>query len=200
MSARGKTYAAPLKVRLRLIVFDVDEETDARSVKDVKDQDVFMGEMPLMTNNGTFIVNGTERVVVSQMHRSPGVFFDHDKGKTHSSGKILYTCRIIPYRGSWIDFEFDPKDLVFVRIDRKRKLPVTTLFYALGMDQENIMDEFYDSVEFKLSEDGDGWITKFSPGSYARDKAGIRHRERGNRRNPVSERQKNPPGQGQGMA
>src|SRR6056297_3712203 len=127
---RDMTYSAPLKVKLRLIVFDVDEDTGAKSVKDIKEQDVFMGDMPLMTHNGTFVVNGTERVVVSQMHRSPGVFFDHDKGKTHSSGKLLFTCRIIPYRGSWLDFEFDAKDVVYARIDRRRKLPVTTLLYA----------------------------------------------------------------------
>ena len=130
------TYAAPLKVTLRLIVFDVDEDTGAKSVKDIKEQDVFMGDMPLMTPNGTFVVNGTERVIVSQMHRSPGVFFDHDKGKSHSSGKLLFACRIIPYRGSWLDFEFDAKDVVYARIDRRRKLPVTTLLYALGLDQE----------------------------------------------------------------
>ena len=121
---RDMTYAAPLKVTLRLIVFDFDEDTGAKSVKDIKEQDVFMGDMPLMTPNGTFVVNGTERVIVSQMHRSPGVFFDHDKGKTHSSGKLLFACRIIPYRGSWLDFEFDAKDIVFARIDRRRKLPV----------------------------------------------------------------------------
>jgi DNA-directed RNA polymerase subunit beta len=147
---RDLTYSAPLKVTLRLIVFDVDEDTGAKSVKDIKEQDVFMGDMPLMTPNGTFIVNGTERVIVSQMHRSPGVFFDHDKGKTHSSGKLLFACRIIPYRGSWLDFEFDAKDLVFARIDRRRKLPVTTLLYALGLDQEGIMDAYYDTVDFKL--------------------------------------------------
>ena len=128
---RDMTYAAPLKVKLRLIVFETDEETGARSVKDIKEQDVYMGDMPLMTQNGTFIVNGTERVVVSQMHRSPGVFFDHDRGKTHSSGKLLFACRIIPYRGSWLDFEFDAKDIVNVRIDRKRKLPVTVLLRAM---------------------------------------------------------------------
>jgi DNA-directed RNA polymerase subunit beta len=115
---RGMTYAAPLKVTLRLIVFEVDEDTGARSVKDIKEQDVYMGDMPLMTKNGTFIVNGTERVIVSQMHRSPGVFFDHDKGKTHASGKLLFAARVIPYRGSWLDFEFDAKDIVNVRIDR----------------------------------------------------------------------------------
>ncbi|MBU3029564.1 DNA-directed RNA polymerase subunit beta [Paracoccus marinaquae] len=159
---RDMTYAAPLKVTLRLIVFDVDEHTGAKSVKDIKEQDVFMGDMPLMTLNGTFIVNGTERVVVSQMHRSPGVFFDHDRGKTHSSGKLLFACRIIPYRGSWLDFEFDAKDLVFARIDRRRKLPVTTLLYALGMDQEGIMDAFYDTVDYRL-EKGKGWVTRFFP-------------------------------------
>ena len=159
---RDLTYAAPLKVTLRLIVFDVDEATGARSVKDIKEQDVYMGDMPLMTQNGTFIVNGTERVIVSQMHRSPGVFFDHDKGKTHSSGKLLFACRIIPYRGSWLDFEFDAKDVVFARIDRRRKLPVTTLLYALGMDQEGIMDAYYETVMFKYLKNK-GWVSKFFP-------------------------------------
>ncbi|NDK35952.1 DNA-directed RNA polymerase subunit beta [Rhodovulum sulfidophilum] len=159
---RDMTFSAPLKVTLRLIVFDVDEDTGAKSVKDIKEQDVFMGDMPLMTQNGTFIVNGTERVIVSQMHRSPGVFFDHDKGKTHSSGKLLFACRIIPYRGSWLDFEFDAKDIVFARIDRRRKLPVTTLLYALGLDQEGIMDAYYDTVSFRL-ERNRGWVTRFFP-------------------------------------
>ncbi len=159
---RDMTYSAPLKVTLRLIVFDVDEDTGAKSVKDIKEQDVFMGDMPLMTQNGTFIVNGTERVIVSQMHRSPGVFFDHDKGKTHSSGKLLFACRIIPYRGSWLDFEFDAKDIVHARIDRRRKLPVTTLLYALGLDQEGIMDAYYNTVTFKL-EKNKGWATQFFP-------------------------------------
>jgi DNA-directed RNA polymerase subunit beta len=159
---RDMTYSAPLKVTLRLIVFDIDEDTGAKSVKDIKEQDVFMGDMPLMTHNGTFVVNGTERVIVSQMHRSPGVFFDHDKGKTHSSGKLLFACRIIPYRGSWLDFEFDAKDIVFARIDRRRKLPVTTLLYSLGLDQESIMDAYYDTVDFKLEKDK-GWVTKFFP-------------------------------------
>jgi DNA-directed RNA polymerase subunit beta len=160
---RDMTYSAPLKVTLRLIVFDMDEDTGAKSVKDIKEQDVFMGDMPLMTPNGTFVVNGTERVIVSQMHRSPGVFFDHDKGKTHSSGKLLFACRIIPYRGSWLDFEFDAKDLVFCRIDRRRKLPVTTLLYALGFDQEGIMDAYYNTVEYKLDKKGAAWTTKFFP-------------------------------------
>jgi DNA-directed RNA polymerase subunit beta len=160
---RDMTYSAPLKVTLRLIVFDVDEDTGAKSVKDIKEQDVFMGDMPLMTQNGTFIVNGTERVIVSQMHRSPGVFFDHDKGKTHSSGKLLFACRIIPYRGSWLDFEFDAKDLVFARIDRRRKLPVTTLLYAIGMDQEGIMDAYYNTVDYVYDKKTKGWITRFFP-------------------------------------
>ena len=159
---RDMTYAAPLKVTLRLIVFDVDEDTGAKSVKDIKEQDVFMGDMPLMTPNGTFVVNGTERVIVSQMHRSPGVFFDHDKGKSHSSGKLLFACRIIPYRGSWLDFEFDAKDVVFARIDRRRKLPVTTLLYALGLDQEGIMDAYYETVDYTFKK-GSGWVTKFFP-------------------------------------
>ncbi len=136
---RGMTFAAPLKVTLRLIVFDIDEETGAKSVKDIKEQDVYMGDIPLMTMNGTFIVNGTERVIVSQMHRSPGVFFDHDKGKTHSSGKLLFAARVIPYRGSWLDIEFDAKDIVYARIDRRRKIPVTSLMFALGLDGEAIL-------------------------------------------------------------
>ena len=158
---RDMTYAAPLKVTLRLIVFEVDEETGAKSVKDIKEQEVYMGDMPLMTDNGTFIVNGTERVIVSQMHRSPGVFFDHDKGKTHSSGKLLFAVRIIPYRGSWLDFEFDAKDIVNVRIDRRRKLPATTLLYALGMDQEEILDEFYARVPHKKIKTG--WTMPYNP-------------------------------------
>jgi DNA-directed RNA polymerase subunit beta len=156
---RGMTYAAPLKVTLRLIVFDIDEETGARSVKDIKEQDVYMGDIPLMTNNGTFIVNGTERVIVSQMHRSPGVFFDHDKGKTHSSGKLLFAARIIPYRGSWLDIEFDAKDIVYARIDRRRKIPVTSLLYALGLDGEQILRTFYKHVSYKRAKEG--WRVPF---------------------------------------
>jgi DNA-directed RNA polymerase subunit beta len=151
---RDMTYSAPLKVTLRLIVFEVDEDTGAKSVKDIKEQDVYMGDMPLMTLHGTFVVNGTERVIVSQMHRSPGVFFDHDKGKTHSSGKLLFASRVIPYRGSWLDFEFDAKDVVFARIDRRRKLPVTTLLYALGLDQDKIMEAFYSNVIYKRDQNG----------------------------------------------
>jgi len=181
---RGMTYAAPLKVILRLVVWDVDEDTGSRSIRDIKEQDVYMGDMPLMTSNGTFVVNGTERVIVSQMHRSPGVFFDHDKGKTHSSGKFLFAARVIPYRGSWLDFEFDAKDLVHVRIDRRRKLPVTTLLMALdgtateaaraaaaadgrqlepyeatGMTNEEILDVFYGKVTYKRGKTG--WKTAF---------------------------------------
>ncbi|MDH5488367.1 MAG: DNA-directed RNA polymerase subunit beta [Rhodospirillaceae bacterium] len=183
---RGITYGAPLKVTLRLVVWDVDEETEARSVRDIKEQDVYMGDMPLMTDNGTFVVNGTERVIVSQMHRSPGVFFDHDKGKTHSSGKYLFASRVIPYRGSWLDFEFDAKDLVYVRIDRRRKLPVTTLLMALdsdktaktrakladegkilppseaeGMSPQDILNHFYDTVIYSRTKKG--WKTAFNP-------------------------------------
>jgi DNA-directed RNA polymerase subunit beta len=151
---RGMTYAAPLRVTLQLVVFDIDEETDARSVLGIKEQDVYMGDMPLMTDNGTFVINGTERVIVSQMHRSPGVFFDHDKGKTHSSGKFLFAARVIPYRGSWLDFEFDGKDLIHVRIDRRRKLPATTLLYALGMSSEDVLAHFYDSLIMKRAKGG----------------------------------------------
>ncbi|VAV91143.1 DNA-directed RNA polymerase beta subunit [hydrothermal vent metagenome] len=156
---RDITYSAPLKVKLRLIVFDTDEETGARSVKDIKEQDVFMGDIPLMTNKGTFVINGTERVIVSQMHRSPGVLFDHDKGKSSTSGKFLFTARIIPYRGSWIDFEFDAKDVIFVRIDRRRKLPVTTLLYALGLDREEILSTFYNTITATHSKKG--WAIPF---------------------------------------
>ena len=156
---RGMTYAAPLKVTLRLIVFDIDEETGAKSVKDIKEQDVYMGDIPLMTMNGTFVVNGTERVIVSQMHRSPGVFFDHDKGKTHSSGKLLFAARVIPYRGSWLDIEFDAKDIVFARIDRRRKIPVTSLMFALGLDGETILSTFYKKIIYKRAKEG--WRVPF---------------------------------------
>ncbi len=186
---RGLTFAAPLKVILRLIVWDVDEDTGARSIRDIKEQPVYMGDMPLMTEHGTFVINGTERVIVSQMHRSPGVFFDHDKGKTHSSGKYLFAARVIPYRGSWLDFEFDSKDLVYVRIDRKRKLPATTLLYALesaaseasraarieagedpatieirGMDPEEILSTFYGQVVF--TQTPKGWARPFDPDAF----------------------------------
>ncbi len=151
---RGITYAAPMKVTLRLIVFEVDQETETRSVLDIKEQDVYMGDMPLMTDNGTFIINGTERVIVSQLHRSPGVFFEHDKGKTHSSGKLLFSARIIPYRGSWLDFEFDPKDILFFRVDRRRKMPVTILLKAIGLTPETILANFFVNDHFRLMDSG----------------------------------------------
>ncbi|GAA4211834.1 DNA-directed RNA polymerase subunit beta [Sphingomonas endophytica] len=161
---RGITYAAPMRVTLRLIVFEVDPDTETRSVLDIKEQDVYMGDMPLMTENGTFFINGTERVIVSQMHRSPGVLFDHDRGKTHASGKYLFAARVIPYRGSWLDFEFDAKDIVNVRIDRKRKLPVTALLYALGMNGEEILNHFYNRLTF-VRGDG-GWQIPFQVESW----------------------------------
>src|SRR5437660_230516 len=138
---RGMTYAAPLKVKIQLVIWDV--EAGRRSIKNVKEQEVYFGEIPLMTANGTFMVNGTERVIVSQLHRSPGVFFEHDKGRTHSTGKLLYSARVIPYRGSWIDFEFDPRDVLYVRIDRRRKFPATVPLRALGMTTEDLLNYFY---------------------------------------------------------
>ena len=150
--SRGITYAAPLRVKVRLIVYD--KESAAKTIKDIKEQEVYMGEIPLMTDNGTFVINGTERVIVSQLHRSPGVFFDHDKGKTHSSGKLLYSARVIPYRGSWLDFEFDPKDLVFVRIDRRRKLPATVLLRAIGLTSEQMLEMFFDNNVFECGKKG----------------------------------------------
>ena len=156
---RDMTFSAPLKVTLRLIVFDIDEDTGAKSIRDIKEQEVFMGDMPLMTGNGTFVINGTERVIVSQMHRSPGVFFDHDKGKSHSSGKLLFSARVIPYRGSWLDIEFDAKDVVHTRIDRRRKIPVTSLLMALGLDPEEILATFYDTKT--ISRLKDGWKIPF---------------------------------------
>ncbi len=150
---RGATYAVPLRVKVRLIIYDKD--SSSKAIKDIKEQEVYMGEIPLMTENGTFVVNGTERVIVSQLHRSPGVFFEHDKGKTHSSGKLLYSARVIPYRGSWLDFEFDPKDLVFVRIDRRRKLPASILLRALGYTTEQMLDMFFETSNFKISNGSD---------------------------------------------
>ncbi len=151
---RGTTYAAPLRVLVRLVIYDKDAPAGSRVVKDIKEQEVYMGELPLMTETGTFVINGTERVIVSQLHRSPGVFFDHDKGKTHSSGKLLFSARVIPYRGSWLDFEFDPKDCVFVRIDRRRKLPATVLLRALGYDSEQILGMFFETDRIELGKEG----------------------------------------------
>ena len=156
---RGVNFAAPLRVTLRLIVWDIDEEAGIKEIKGIKEQEVYMGEIPLMTSSGTFIINGAERVIVSQMHRSPGVFFDHDGGKTHSSGKYLYSARVIPYRGSWLDLEFDVKDILYFRIDRKRKLYITTLLMALGLDRKGILDEFYGKIKFEKAKDV--WRTKF---------------------------------------
>src|SRR6185436_8875860 len=147
---RGMTFAAPIKVTIQLIIYDSAGEGTERLVRDIKEQEVYFGEIPLMTENGTFIINGTERVVVSQLHRSPGVFFDHDKGKTHSSGKLLYQARIIPYRDSWLDFEFDPKDLIHVRIDRRRKMPATVLLKALQYSTQELLNIFYDSETIYL--------------------------------------------------
>ncbi len=148
---RGLTYAAPLRVKVRLVIYDKEASGTPKPIKDIREQEVYLGEMPLMTENGTFVINGTERVIVSQLHRSPGVFFDHDKGKTHSSGKLLFSARVIPYRGSWLDFEFDPKDSVFARIDRRRKLPVTILLRALGYTNEEMLDMFFETNTFHLS-------------------------------------------------
>ena len=149
---RGLTYAAPLRVLVRLMIYDKEAPGPKKKVKDIREQEVYLGEMPLMTDHGTFVINGTERVIVSQLHRSPGVFFDHDKGKTHSSGKLLFSARVIPYRGSWLDFEFDPKDCVFVRIDRRRKLPVSIILRALEFTNEQILDLFFEKNEFKLGD------------------------------------------------
>ena len=147
---RGVTYSAPLRVKLRMVLYD--REAAAGTVKDIKEQEVYMGEIPLMTENGTFVINGTERVIVSQLHRSPGVFFDHDRGKTHSSGKVLYNARVIPYRGSWLDFEFDAKDNLFVRIDRRRKLPASIILRALEYTTEEILDLFFETTSFEVTD------------------------------------------------
>ncbi len=154
---RGQTYAASLRVKLRLVIYDKEAGGDQKVVKSIKEQEVYMGEIPLMTDNGTFIVNGTERVIVSQLHRSPGVFFEHDKGKTHSSGKLLFSARVIPYRGSWLDFEFDPKDAIFVRIDRRRKLPATVLLRALGYSTEAVLATFFDANTYEIADGRVRW-------------------------------------------
>ena len=165
---RSLTYSAALKANLRLVVYDIDPETNTKQILSAKEQEVFMGDLPLMTPSGTFIVNGVERVVVNQMHRSPGVFFDHDKGKTHSSGKLLFNCRIIPGRGSWLDFEFDPKDILHFRIDRKKKLPITTFLYALGLSREKILDTFYKYDTYNYDSQKKSWYTYFNPDNYKR--------------------------------
>jgi DNA-directed RNA polymerase subunit beta len=152
--SRGMSFGAPLRVTVRLVIYDKDSPASNKAIKYVKEQEVYMGELPLMTDTGTFIINGTERVIVSQLHRSPGVFFDHDRGKTHSSGKLLYSARVIPYRGSWLDFEFDPKDCLFTRIDRRRKLPVTVLLRALGYTNAEMLDKFFEKNVFTLAKAG----------------------------------------------
>src|ERR687892_1048247 len=149
---RGLTYAAPLRAKVRLVI--MDKEAAKPTPKEVKEQEVYMGEIPLMTTTGSFVINGTERVIVSQLHRSPGVFFEHDRGKTHSSGKLLFSARVIPYRGSWLDFEFDPKDYVYFRVDRRRKIPATVLLRALGYSTEEILGIFFETNTFTLSKRG----------------------------------------------
>ena len=165
---RSLTYSASLKANLRLVVYDIDTENNTKQILSAKEQEVFIGELPLMTPSGTFVVNGVERVVVNQMHRSPGVFFDHDKGKTHSSGKLLFNCRIIPGRGSWLDFEFDPKDILYFRIDRKKKLPITTILFALGLTKEKIIKNFYSTSKFNFDEENNKWVTTFDIHNYKR--------------------------------
>jgi DNA-directed RNA polymerase subunit beta len=165
---RDLTYASPLKPTLRLVIYEIDEKTNTKQVMSAKEQEVYMGDIPLMTPSATFVINGIERVVVNQMHRSPGVFFDHDKGKTHASGKLLFNCRVIPNRGSWLDFEYDVKDILYFRIDRKRKLPATTLLYALGYKKEEILDLFYDFNTFTYDKNNQKWKTKFNPDNYKR--------------------------------
>ena len=165
---RDLTYSSALKPTLRLVIYDIDQENNTKQILSAKEQEVYMGDIPLMTDSGTFVVNGVERVVVNQMHRSPGVFFDHDKGKTHASGKLLFNCRVIPNRGSWLDFEFDVKDILYFRIDRKRKLPITTLLYALGYSRSEILELFYNYNIFTLDKGNKKWKTKFSPHDYKR--------------------------------
>lgn len=148
---RGMTYEIPVRITVRLVVYDLDRETGVSNIRDIKEQEIYFGTIPMMTEKGTFIINGTERVVVSQLHRSSGVFFDHDKGKSHSSGKIIYTSRIIPVRGSWIDLEIDPKDIVYIRIDRRRKFPVTILFKAFGYTTEDLLEYFYETEKIVVS-------------------------------------------------
>ena len=165
---RSLSYSAALKANLRLVVYDIDAENNTKQILSAKEQEVFIGDLPLMTPSATFITNGVERVVVNQMHRSPGVFFDHDKGKTHASGKLLFNCRIIPGRGSWLDFEFDPKDILYFRIDRKKKLPISTILFALGFNKEKIINTFYTTSEYTFNPQNKNWITKFYPEDYKR--------------------------------
>jgi len=165
---RSLTYSAAIKANLRLVIYDIDIENNTKQILSAKEQEVFMGDLPLMTDSGTFVVNGVERVVVNQMHRSPGVFFDHDKGKTHSAGRKLFNCRIIPGRGSWLDFEFDPKDKLWFRIDRKKKLPITTFLYSLGLKREDILEQFYTYSNYTFNTKNNSWSTVFDPSNYKR--------------------------------
>ena len=165
---RSLSYSAALKANLRLVVYDIDTENNTKQILSAKEQEVFIGDLPLMTPSATFITNGVERVVVNQMHRSPGVFFDHDKGKTHASGKLLFNCRIIPGRGSWLDFEFDPKDILYFRIDRKKKLPITTILFALGNNKEKIIETFYTTDDYKYNTETKKWTTDFNPENFKR--------------------------------
>ena len=164
--SRGLTYSAALKCTLRLVVYEIDQENNTKDILSAKEQEVYMGEVPMMTNSGTFITNGVQRVVVNQMHRSPGVFFDHDKGKSHASGKLLFNCRVIPNRGSWLDFEFDVKDFLYFRIDRKKKIFVTTLLQALGYTKNDIVNEFYEKANYAYDTKLNKWKTKFDPEDY----------------------------------
>jgi len=163
---RGLTYSSALKCTLRLVVYEIDQENNTKDILSAKEQEVYMGEVPMMTNSGTFITNGVQRVVVNQMHRSPGVFFDHDKGKSHASGKLLFNCRVIPNRGSWLDFEYDVKDLLYFRIDRKKKILVSTLLIALGYSKKDIVEEYYEKESFSYDEKSKKWKTKFNPENY----------------------------------
>ena len=165
---RSLSYCAALKANLRLVVYDIDPENNTKQILSAKEQEVFIGDLPLMTPSATFITNGVERVVVNQMHRSPGVFFDHDKGKTHASGKLLFNCRIIPGRGSWLDFEFDPKDILYFRIDRKKKLPITTILFALGLSKSKIIETFYTTDKYLYNHETKSWTTDFNLENYKR--------------------------------
>ena len=164
--ARGLTYSSALKCTLRLVVYEIDQENNTKDILSAKEQEVYMGDVPMMTNSGTFITNGVQRVVVNQMHRSPGVFFDHDKGKTHASGKLLFNCRVIPNRGSWLDFEFDVKDFLYFKIDRKKKILASTLLLALGYTKTEIANEFYESEDYIYDKNSNKWKTKFNTDNY----------------------------------
>ena len=163
---RGLTYSSALKCTLRLVVYEINQENNTKDILSAKEQEVYMGEVPMMTNSGTFITNGVQRVVVNQMHRSPGVFFDHDKGKSHASGKLLFNCRVIPNRGSWLDFEYDVKDYLYFKIDRKKKIFASTLLQALGYTKQEIANEFYEKEQFSFDSKTNKWKTRFPQGRY----------------------------------